>query len=85
MSRRLPARSSSADATGRTALDHGIALDFANNPELAAGLARLAAEEYECCSFFNFTSAVNAAGLRLEVRAPAHAQDALHTVFGAAT
>jgi DNA-binding transcriptional MerR regulator len=73
-----------AEATGRTALEDGIALDFASDPELAARLARLAAEEYQCCSFFDFRLAVNAAGLRLEVRAPAHAQDALHTVFGAA-
>ncbi|MDE8670012.1 MerR family transcriptional regulator [Pseudarthrobacter sp. H3Y2-7] len=71
-----------ADATARTALKDGVALEFAHNPDLAAGLARLAAEEYECCSFFDFTIAVNAVGLRLEVRAPAQAQDALHDVFG---
>ncbi|QSZ53665.1 MerR family transcriptional regulator [Paenarthrobacter ureafaciens] len=71
-----------ATATGRASIDNGIALDFDHNPELAAELARLAAEEFDCCSFFDFTLKVNASGLRLEVRAPAEAQDALQTVFG---
>ena len=74
-----------ANATDRAALDDGIALDFAHNADLAAGLARLAAEEYECCSFFDFTIGVKASGLRLEVRAPAQAQEALQSVFGTAT
>ncbi len=73
-----------AAATGRSSIDDGVALDFEHHPGLAADLARLAAEEYQCCSFFDFTISVNASGLRLEVRAPAHARDALHTVFGAA-
>ncbi|CAN7556215.1 MerR family transcriptional regulator [Pseudarthrobacter oxydans] len=74
-----------ANATSRSNLgDDGIALDFDHNPGLAADLAQLAAEEYECCSFFDFTISVNAAGLRLEVRAPDHARDALQSVFGTA-
>ncbi|CCQ46055.1 merR regulatory family protein [Pseudarthrobacter siccitolerans] len=71
-----------ATATGRVSIDNGIALDFEHNPERAAGLVRLAAEEVSCCSFFDFTLKVNTSGLRLEVRAPADAQDALQTVFG---
>lgn len=73
-----------AAATGRSSIDGGIALDFEHDPGLAADLARIAAEEYECCSFFDFTIGVSASGLRLEVRAPEHARDALYTVFGAA-
>lgn len=72
-----------ATATGRADLDEGIALDFGHDPALTAEIARLAAEEYECCSFFAFTLVVNASGLRLEVRAPDHARDALRAVFGA--
>lgn len=73
-----------AAATERSSLDDGIALDFDHVPGLAADLAGLAAKEYECCSFFDFTIRVNASGLRLEVRAPGPARDALHTVFGGA-
>lgn len=74
-----------AATSGRSAIDGGIALDFDHDPSLAADLAHLAAEENQCCSFFDFTIGVNASGLRLEVRAPALARDALYTVFGAAS
>ena len=46
-------------------------------------LARLAAAEFACCSFFTFTVAPEA--MRFTVSAPDEAHDAVTAVFGAAT
>ena len=72
-------------ATDRQPIDGGVALRFGDDPELAAGLARLAAAEYQCCGFFDFTLSINSDGLRLAVRAPAEAQEAVTDLFGAAS
>jgi DNA-binding transcriptional MerR regulator len=69
-------------ASGRLPLPGGVALTFAHDPELTVELARLAAAEHACCTFFDFDLRVDAAGLRFEVRAPAEAQDAVAAVFG---
>lgn len=72
-------------ASDRRPIDGGLALRFDHDPELAAGLARLAAAEHQCCGFFDFTISVNGDGLRLDVRAPADAQEAVTDLFGAAS
>ena len=45
-------------------------------------LARLAAAEQECCSFFDFTVRLASGRTALEVRAPADAQDVVASLFG---
>ena len=71
-----------ARATGRSPIPGGSAITFDTDPELAADLARLAAAEHACCSFFDFTVSVTGDGMRLEVRAPGEAHDLLSAVFG---
>ena len=71
-------------ATGRGPIPGGSALTFPTDPALTAELARLAAAEHACCSFFDFSIAVTGEGVRFEVRAPAEAQDLLAAVFGPA-
>jgi rhodanese-related sulfurtransferase len=69
-------------ATARDAVDGGVALTFPHDAEHVVELARLAAAEYACCTFFTFTLTVSNAGVRFEVRAPREARDVLTAVFG---
>ena len=46
-------------------------------------LARLAAAEQGCCSFFAFAITVDARGVALEIRAPEEAGDVVTAMFGA--
>ena len=71
-------------ATGREALEDGVALTFDHDIALTAELARLAAAEYACCSFFRFTLGLDSTGVRLAVSAPPAGRDALVAVFGPA-
>ena len=71
-----------ARATDRRVIDDGIALTFEHDAELTTEIARLAAAEFDCCSFFRFGLAVDATGVRLEVGAPPHARDIVTAVFG---
>jgi DNA-binding transcriptional MerR regulator len=71
-----------AKATNRHAIDDGIALTFEHDVELTTEIARLAAAEFDCCSFFRFGLAVDTTGLRLEVGAPPNARDIVTAVFG---
>jgi hypothetical protein len=71
-------------ATGREAIEGGVALRFDHDVALTTELARLAAAEYACCSFFAFTLDVNGEGLRFAVTGPAEAADAVTAVFGSA-
>ena len=73
-----------ARAVAREPIPDGAALTFGHDADLTAELARLAAAEYACCSFFDFRIAVTGAGVRFEVRAPAEAHDLLAAVFGPA-
>jgi DNA-binding transcriptional MerR regulator len=73
-----------ARALDRTRIPGGVALSFAPDPGTTSELARLAAAEHACCTFFDFTLAVTGAGVRLEVRAPSEAQDLLVALFGPA-
>jgi hypothetical protein len=52
---------------------------------LTVELARLAAAEYACCSFFTFTLTIGPAGVRLTVTAPPDAQPLVTALFGTAT
>ncbi|GAB1692478.1 hypothetical protein [Krasilnikovia sp. M28-CT-15] len=72
-------------ATGREPADGGVSLTFDHDPALTVELARLAAAEYACCSFFTFTVTVGPAGVRFTVTAPPEAQDVVTAVFGTAT
>jgi MerR family copper efflux transcriptional regulator len=71
-----------ATATGREAIDGGVRLQFPAGAATAAELARLAAAEQECCSFFDFTVRLASGGTALEVRAPADARDVVASLFG---
>ena len=47
----------------------------------ASQIAKLAAEEFQCCSFFRFNVAIDGSGVRLEVGAPTEARDIITSVF----
>jgi hypothetical protein len=60
----------------------GVALLFAHDVTLTTEIARLAAAEFECCSFFRFAVVIDASGVRLEIGAPPEAQHLIAEVFG---
>jgi hypothetical protein len=74
-----------AQATRREPADGGVTLIYDHNPEVTVGLARLAAAEFACCSFFTFSLTVAPEGLRFTVSAPDAARDVVTAVFGTAT
>ncbi|RZU49366.1 hypothetical protein EV385_1116 [Krasilnikovia cinnamomea] len=69
-------------ATGREPADGGVVLSFSHDPAVTVELARLAAAEYACCSFFTFTLIVGPDGVRFTVTAPPDAQDVVTALFG---
>jgi hypothetical protein len=71
-----------AGATGREEIDGGIAVTFDHDIARTAELARLLAAEYSCCSFASYQLTIDARGVRMEVRTPPEARDALSAVFG---
>jgi len=71
-------------ATGRAALENGVALELPPDPALLAEVSRLAAAEADCCAFFDFTVRITNAGVRFEVRAPDEAQPVVAALFGVA-
>jgi DNA-binding transcriptional MerR regulator len=71
-----------ARATAREAVDGGVRLRFPFEADLAAEVARLAAAEQACCSFFDFTVRIAKAGLALEVRGPAEVEATIALLFG---
>ena len=71
-------------ATARESIDGGVALTFGHDADHVVELARLAAAEYACCTFFTFTLTISGQGVRFEVRAPAEARDVVSAVFGVA-
>ncbi|GEL96341.1 MerR family transcriptional regulator [Cellulomonas composti] len=73
-----------ARAVDREAIVGGMALQFVASPELVAEVARLAAAEQDCCSFFTFTLQMSTGTVRLEVRAPDDAADVVAAMFGTA-
>ena len=71
-------------ATSRYAIEDGVGLTFELDPELTAEIARLAAAEYECCSFLRFALAIDASGVQLEIGAPPDARQVVTALLGAA-
>lgn len=69
-------------ATGREAIDDGVAVLFAHDVARTAELARLLAAEYSCCSFASYQLTIDARGVRMEIHTPPEARDALAAVFG---
>ena len=67
----------------RSPLEGGIRLTFGPDADIAE-VARLARDEWACCSFFGFVLTVDGRGMALEVRAPITAQPLLASVFGVA-
>ena len=67
----------------RSPLEGGIRLTFGPDADIAE-VARLARDEWTCCSFFGFVLTVDGRGMALEVQAPAAAQPLLASVFGVA-
>jgi hypothetical protein len=70
-------------ATGRYPIDHGVTLTYDHDEPLTTELARLAAAEFACCSFFEFTLRVGAGGVTFTVTAPAEAGGIVTAMFGA--
>ena len=73
-----------AGATGRYETADGIAVTFDHDLDRTGQLGRLIAAEYACCSFASYHLTVDGDGVRLEVRTPPAARDALAAVSGAA-
>ncbi|MBT2390723.1 hypothetical protein J7E87_15130 [Streptomyces sp. ISL-1] len=71
-------------ATGREPADGGVTLTFDHDPGAAVELARLAAAEFACCSFFTFTLTIGPMGMRFTVTAPEEARDVVTAVYGTA-
>jgi hypothetical protein len=73
-----------AGANGREAIEEGVAVTFDHDVARTAELARLMAAEYSCCSFASYHLTIDARGVRMEIRTPPEARDALSAVFGTA-
>ena len=71
-----------AKATSRQAVGDGVALSFEHDVALTTEIAKLAAEEFQCCNFFRFNIAIDGSGVRLEVGAPTEARDIITSIFG---
>ena len=73
-----------ARAESRAPISGGVALEFVASPGLVAEVARLAAAEQDCCTFFTFTLTMTTGHVRLEVQAPEDAADVVTAMFGTA-
>jgi hypothetical protein len=71
-------------ATDREHANGGVTLHFNHDAVITAELARLAAAEFACCSFFTFALTVGPSGVQFTVTAPDEARDVITAVFGAA-
>ncbi|WP_449066470.1 hypothetical protein [Planomonospora algeriensis] len=71
-----------APATGRAPVEGGLRLTYAHDAGVALELARLAAAEFACCSFFTFTLTVGPGGTVFTVTAPQAAAELVTAVFG---
>jgi MerR family copper efflux transcriptional regulator len=67
----------------RHGLADGLRLEFLSTADVTE-IARLAAAEQSCCSFFDFGLTIDTRGIALEVHAPPDAQPVLADLFGAA-
>jgi DNA-binding transcriptional MerR regulator len=73
-----------SQALGRDPVDGGLRLRFPTGTALAREVARLAAAEQACCTFFDFTVHIGPGGTDLEVRAPAEAMVLVNALVGRA-
>jgi DNA-binding transcriptional MerR regulator len=73
-----------SQALGRDPVDGGVRLRFPAGAALAGEVARLAAAEQACCTFFAFTVHIGPSGTDLEVRAPAEAMEVVIALVGRA-
>jgi hypothetical protein len=72
------------NVVARHGITDGLRLEFRSDTEVTE-IARLAAAEQTCCQFFDFTLAINARGIALEVHAPPDGQPVLTGLFGQAS
>ena len=70
-------------STGRRPIAGGVVLGFDHDEAVAAELGRLAAAEYACCSFFEFSLSVGPEGMAFTVTAPPEAATIVTAMFGA--
>ena len=73
-----------AVASARVAHADGVRVEFATDAPVAE-IARLAAAEHGCCSFFSFVITVDHRGVGLEVHAPDDARPVVDALFGVAS
>jgi MerR family transcriptional regulator, copper efflux regulator len=73
-----------ADVVSRERIDGGVRLVLSADASLGA-LLELANAEQDCCRFFRFAMTIDSRGAALEVRAPAHATEIVHSLFGEPT
>jgi hypothetical protein len=73
-----------AQATRREPADGGVTLVYDHDPAVTVELARLAAAEFACCSFFSFTLTVARDGMRFTISVPGEARDVVTAMFGSA-
>ena len=71
-----------AYVTGRRPADGGVTLTFDHDADVTVELARLAAAEFACCSFFTFGLSVGPEGMRFTVSAPEDARPLVTAMFG---
>ena len=69
-------------ATRRQAVPGGVTLRYGHDAAVTVELARLAAAEFACCSFFEFTLSVSPEGVAFTVTAPPEASQIVDAVFG---
>jgi hypothetical protein len=74
-------RAFAARVSSRQPLDGGVRLQFDNAVDLGE-LARLCADEQQCCPFFAFSLTVDSRGRALEVRTPADGLAMIEELFG---
>jgi hypothetical protein len=68
------------DAVDRAEIPGGRRITF-GSPAPLERLARLAADEHECCRFFSFALTVDDRGVALEVTAPDEASELVEALF----
>jgi hypothetical protein len=69
-------------ATGRRPVAGGVSLTYDHDERVAVELARLAAAEFACCSFFEFTLGVGPDGMTFTVSGPAEVGEVIAALFG---
>jgi hypothetical protein len=71
-------------ASRRITAPGGVTLVYNHDAAITVELARLAAAEFACCSFFEFILVVSPDGVAFTVAAPPEASNIVDSVFGLA-